>query len=152
MREVGDAQLEKGIALRRSMFGDELVDRNYVHASEFQRPVQDWLSGAVWSDVWARDGIDRRTRSLVTIAMLAALNRYDELEMHLTAASQNGCTAKDIQEILLHVAPYCGAPAALSAFRLAESVLARAGLLVSAQESSTESSTENGVRHGVRPE
>lgn len=148
MREVDDAQLNDGIALRRAMFGDELVDRNYVHASDFQRPVQDWLTGAVWNDVWARDGMDRRTRSLVTITMLAALNRRDELEMHLTAAPENGCTVKDIQEILLQVAPYCGAPAALSAFRLAEVVLTRVGAIAPAHELST----EKGADHGVRPE
>jgi 4-carboxymuconolactone decarboxylase len=111
------------------MFGDALVDQNYVHASDFQRPVQDWLAGAVWADVWARGGLDRRTRSLATIAMLAALNRPDELEMHLTAAVVNGCSAAEIQEILLQVAPYCGAPAALNAFRLAETVLRRVGAL-----------------------
>lgn len=138
MRERGDAQLAEGVALRRGMFGDELVDRNYEQASDFQRPVQDWLTGAVWSDVWTRGALDRRTRSLATIAMLAALNRRDELEMHLTAAPENGCTAEDVQEILLQVAPYCGAPAALSAFRLAEEVLTRVGVLAPAGETRPE--------------
>lgn len=129
------------------MFGDDLVDQNYVRASEFQRPVQDWLAGAVWADVWTREGLDRRTRSLATIAMLAALNRPDELEMHVTAAVVNGCTVADIQEILLHVAPYCGAPAALNAFRLAERVLRRVGAI----ESETTASTDTGAAGNVRP-
>lgn len=140
VRERGDAQLAEGVAIRRAMFGDELVDRNYEQASDFQRPVQDWLTGAVWADVWTRGTLDRRTRSLATIAMLAALNRRDELEMHLTAAPENGCTAEDVQEILLQVAPYCGAPAALSAFRLAEEVLTRVGVLARAGETRAERS------------
>jgi 4-carboxymuconolactone decarboxylase len=124
---VNDARLQKGEAVRRAMFGDELVDRNYVEANDFNRPVQDWLAGAVWADVWTRDGIDRRTRSLVTVGILAALNRPDELAMHVGAARANGCSIREIQEILLQVAPYCGAPAALSAFRIAERVLDRVG-------------------------
>lgn len=129
MRERSDPTVAAGAVVRRTMFGDELVDRNYENASDFQRPVQDWLGGAVWADVWTRPGLDRRTRSLATIAMLAALNRREELEMHLSAAPRNGCSAQDVQEMLLHVAPYCGAPAALSAFRLAEEVLTRVGAL-----------------------
>ena len=131
--------------MRRAMFGDELVDRNYVRASEFQRPVQDWLAVAVWADVWTRDGVDRRTRSLVTIGMLAALNRPDELEMHLTAATANGCSVSEIQEILLQVAPYCGAPAALSAFRIAEKVLTRIGAL----DPAGDASLTKGAHHGL---
>ena len=129
MRSPGDPQLQEGLAVRRTMFGDDLVEANYLCASEFQRPVQDWLAGAVWADIWTREGLDKRVRSLATIAMLAALNRPDELEMHLGAAPTNGCSARDVQEILLQVAPYCGAPAALSAFRLAERVLTRVGAL-----------------------
>lgn len=130
--------------MRRTMFGDELVDRNYLGASEFQRPVQEWLAGAVWADVWTREGIDRRTRSLVTIGMLAALNRPEELEMHLTAAPQNGCTVGEIQEVLLQVAPYCGAPAALSSFRVAEKILTRIGALEPLDQASLK-----GADHGL---
>jgi 4-carboxymuconolactone decarboxylase len=128
------------------MFGDELVDRNYVDADDFNRPVQQWLAGAVWADVWTRDGLDRRTRSLVTIAMLAAL-RSEELEMHLAAAPRNGCTASDIQEVLLQVAPYCGAPAALSAFRRAETVLTRIGMLGESDPALARKDADDGIRH-----
>jgi 4-carboxymuconolactone decarboxylase len=124
MRNTDDASLADGLAVRRAVFGDELVERNYTHASDFQRPVQDWITGAVWADVWTRDGLDRRTRSLVTLAILTALNRPTEFESHVRGALANGCTVADIQELLLHTAPYCGAPAVLQAFRQAERVLA----------------------------
>lgn len=127
MRSRQDAAVRDGEAVRRSMFGDEIVDANYVRATDFQRPVQDWLGGAVWADVWTRDGLERRTRSLITIGMLVLLNRPDELKMHLAAAVRNGCSVRDIQETLLQTAPYCGAPAALSSFRLAEEVLTGLG-------------------------
>jgi 4-carboxymuconolactone decarboxylase len=83
----------------------------------------------VWADVWTRDGLDRRTRSLVTLGMLTALNRPVEFESHVRGALANGCTVADIQELLLHAAAYCGAPAAMQAFRQAERVLAEAGEL-----------------------
>lgn len=146
MRSTADAEVAAGLEVRRGMFGEELVEQNFVNASGFLRPIQDWLAGAVWADVWTRDGIDRRTRSLVTIALLAALNRPDELEMHVMAAAANGCSVADVQEILLHVAPYCGAPAALSSARLAERVLRRAGAL------NDPDPMKEGDDHAVRPQ
>jgi len=132
MRDTEDAGVAEGLAVRRAVFGPDLVERNYTHASPFSRPAQDWIAGAVWADVWTRDGLDRRTRSLVTLALLTALNRPTEFESHVRAALANGCTVADIQELLLHTAPYCGAPAALQAFRQAERVLAEAGALPAA--------------------
>jgi 4-carboxymuconolactone decarboxylase len=129
MRDPGDATIADGLAVRRAVFGDELVERNHTNASDFQRPVQDWITGAVWADVWTRDGLDRRTRSLVTLAILTALNRPTEFESHVRGALANGCSVSDIQELLLHTAPYCGAPAVLQAFRQAERVLAEANEL-----------------------
>lgn len=129
MRDSTDPAVAEGLLIRRSMFGDDLVDANYVNASSFQRPIQDWVTGAVWADVWSRDALDRRTRSLVTIALVAAVSRPLELKNHLLAGLANGCTVEEIQEVLLHVAPYCGAPSAMSAFRLAEEVLTAAGAL-----------------------
>lgn len=123
MRGAQDEGVAEGLVVRREVFGTELVEQNYTRASEFGRPAQDWIAGAVWADVWTRDGLDRRTRSLVTLAMLTALNRPTEFESHVRAALTNGCTVADIQELLLHTAPYCGAPAALQAFRQAERVL-----------------------------
>ncbi|MBW0115100.1 carboxymuconolactone decarboxylase family protein [Pseudonocardia abyssalis] len=124
MRDPEDVHVAEGLAVRQEVFGTDLVERNYTNASAFSRPAQDWIAGAVWADVWTRDGLDRRTRSLVTLAMLTALNRPTEFESHVRAALTNGCTVADIQELLLHTAPYCGAPAALQAFRQAERVLA----------------------------
>jgi len=129
MRDRDDTGIAEGLAVRRAVFGEELVQRNYVEATDFQRPVQDWIAGAVWADVWTRDGLDRRVRSLVTLGVLVALNRPAEFESHLRGALANGCTVTEIQELLLHAAPYCGAPAVLSAFRQAERVLAEAGAL-----------------------
>jgi len=126
MRDSDDASISDGLAVRRAMFGEELVERNYTNASDFNRPAQDWIAGAVWADVWTRDGLDRRTRSLVTLAILTSQGRTTEFESHVRAARTNGCSVADIQELLLHTAPYCGAPAALQAFRLAERVLAEA--------------------------
>jgi 4-carboxymuconolactone decarboxylase len=129
MRGPDDASIADGVAVRRAVFGAELVERNYTNASDFSRPAQDWIAGAVWADVWAREGLDRRTRSLVTLAMLTALNRPTEFESHIRGALANGCSVADIQELLLHTAPYCGAPAALQAFRQAERVLTEADAL-----------------------
>ena len=129
MRDSSDPAIAKGTEVRREMFGDELVDANFVNGSDFQRPIQEWVSGAVWADVWTRGVLDRHTRSLVTIALVASVNRPLELERHILAGLTNGCTAEEIQELLLHVAPYCGAPSAMSAFRLAEEVLTAAGAI-----------------------
>jgi 4-carboxymuconolactone decarboxylase len=129
MRDAEDAEVAEGLAVRRAVFGPDLVEQNYTNATPFSRPAQDWIAGAVWADVWARDGLDRRTRSLVTLGMLTALNRPTEFESHVRAALANGCTVADIQELLLHTAPYCGAPAALQAFRQAERVLTEADAL-----------------------
>jgi 4-carboxymuconolactone decarboxylase len=129
MRDSGDASIADGLAVRRAVFGDELVERNYTNATEFHRPVQEWIAGAVWADVWTRDGLDRRTRSLVTLGILTALNRPTEFESHIRGALANGCSVADIQELLLHTGPYCGAPAVLQAFRQAERVLTEANVL-----------------------
>jgi 4-carboxymuconolactone decarboxylase len=129
MRDATDPGIAEGLAVRRAIFGDELVERNYTGANAFNRPAQDWIASAVWADVWTRDGLDRRTRSLVTLAMLTALNRPTEFEAHVRGALVNGCTVADIQELLVHTAPYCGAPAALQAFRQAEQVLTECGEL-----------------------
>ncbi|GAA0903132.1 carboxymuconolactone decarboxylase family protein [Pseudonocardia zijingensis] len=129
MRNSDDAAIADGLVVRRAIFGEELVEKNYTNASDFNRPAQDWIAGAVWADVWTREGLDRRTRSLVTMGILTALGRPTEFESHVRAALANGCTVEDIQELLLHTAPYCGAPAALDAFRRAERVLREAGAI-----------------------
>jgi 4-carboxymuconolactone decarboxylase len=124
---MGDDQserLQRGLALRREVLGDQHVAKSLAAATEFTRPIQEYITEACWGDVWTRPGLDRRTRSLVTLAMLTALNRMTELGVHVRGARRNGCTEQEIQEVLLQSAAYCGAPAALEAFRVAERVLA----------------------------
>jgi len=110
--------------VRRDVLGAEHVNRSYAQVSDFSRPVQEWVTEACWGDIWARPGLDRRTRSLLNLVMLTALNRSVELGVHVRGALRNGCTVSEVQETLLHAAPYCGAPAALESFRVAERVIA----------------------------
>lgn len=117
------ALLQRGLELRREVLGDSYVDSALAAASEFTRPIQEYVTQACWGDVWSRPGLDRRTRSLVNLAMLTALNRMTEFGAHVRGARRNGCTEAEIQEVLLQTAVYCGAPAALEAFRVADKVL-----------------------------
>jgi 4-carboxymuconolactone decarboxylase len=124
---MGDGQsgrMQRGLALRREVLGDQHVANSLAAATDFTRPIQEYITEACWGDVWTRPGLDRRSRSLVTLAMLTALNRMNELGVHVRGARRNGCTEQEIQEVLLQTAAYCGAPAALEAFRTAEKVLA----------------------------
>lgn len=124
---MGDGQsgrLQRGLELRREVLGDQHVANSMAAATEFTRPIQEYITAACWGDVWTRPGLDRRSRSLVTLGMLTALNRMTEFGVHVRGARRNGCTEQEIQEVLLQAAAYCGAPAALEAFRVAEKVLA----------------------------
>lgn len=112
---------ERGMEVRREVLGDEHVDRASAAASEFDRDFQQWITETAWGGVWARPALDRRTRSLLTIAILAALG-HEELELHLRAARNTGATPEDVAEALLHVAVYAGIPAANSAFRMAKRI------------------------------
>jgi 4-carboxymuconolactone decarboxylase len=107
---------ELGMRVRRDVLGDVHVDRAVTATTELDAPFQDYITGAAWADVWGREGLDRPTRSLVTIALLAALGHQDELEMHLRAARRTGATPQRITEVLLHVGLYAGVPAANTAF------------------------------------
>lgn len=120
----GQGRLQRGLELRREVLGDGHVDRALEAATEFTRPIQEYVTQACWGDVWSRSGLDRRTRSLVNLGMLTALNRMTEFGVHVRGALRNGCTEAEIQEVLLQTAAYCGAPASLEAFRVAEKVLA----------------------------
>jgi 4-carboxymuconolactone decarboxylase len=117
------SKLADGIAVRKEVLGVSHVERSMAQVSDFSRPVQEWVTEACWASVWARPGLDRRTRSLLNLVMLTALNRLHELEVHLRGAVRNGCTTEEIREALLQAAPYCGAPAALESFRVAERTL-----------------------------
>jgi 4-carboxymuconolactone decarboxylase len=119
----GQERLQRGLELRRDVLGDRHVESSLAAATEFTRPIQEFVTQTCWGDVWSRPGLDRRTRSLVNLAMLTALNRMTEFGVHVRGAWRNGCTEGEIQEVLLQTAAYCGAPAALEAFRIAEKVL-----------------------------
>jgi len=113
----------RGMKVRREVLGDEHVDRAQAKATSFTKDFQDLLTRYAWGEIWARPGLDRRTRSCITVAMTVALNRPEELALHLRGALRNGVTVEELREILLQTAVYCGVPAANMAFRVAEEVL-----------------------------
>ena len=114
---------QRGMAVRREVLGDEHVDRAIERTTDFTRDFQDLITRYAWGEIWTRPGLDRRTRSCITIVALVALGRDHELELHLRAALRNGLTPDEIKEVLLHSAVYCGVPAANSAFAIAQRVL-----------------------------
>jgi 4-carboxymuconolactone decarboxylase len=113
-----------GEQVRRAVLGDEHVDRATAAATPFTAPFQEYVTRTAWGQVWSRPELDRRTRSCVTVAVLAALRAHDELAMHVKAALRNGVSVEELREVLLHTAVYAGAPAANSAFAVAAKVLA----------------------------
>ena len=115
---------ERGMSVRREVLGDAHVDRSLTQLSDFNREFQDLISRYAWGEIWTRPGLERRTRTLITVALLVALNRPVEFRMYVRAAIQNGVPRDEIKEVLLHTAIYCGLPAANSAFREAEETLA----------------------------
>src|SRR3954469_15412407 len=114
----------QGMTVRREVLGDEHVDRSVAATTPFTEPFQDYITRCAWGGVWTRDGLDRRTRSAITMAVLTALGREDELALHVHAARRNGLSDEEIAEVLLHTGVYAGVPAANSAFRVAQRVLA----------------------------
>jgi 4-carboxymuconolactone decarboxylase len=119
-----DDPYEAGIRVRREVLGDAHVDRAVEATTDFTAVFQDFISRYAWGSVWAREGLDRRTRSAITLAVLTALGRENELAMHVRAARTNGLTAEEIGEVLLHTAVYAGVPVANAAFAIAQRVLA----------------------------
>ena len=115
---------ERGMTVRREVLGDEHVDRAVANTTAFTEPFQDFITRYAWGDVWSRPGLSRPERSIVTLAILAALHHDNELAMHVKAALRNGLTAEQIQEVLLQVAVYAGVPAANRAFPIAQRALA----------------------------
>jgi 4-carboxymuconolactone decarboxylase len=122
-KEFDNENYHRGMRIRREVLGDAHVDRSLAAVSDFARPVQEYVTAVCWGEVWSRPGLDRRTRSLINLAMLTALNRNHELAVHVRGAVHNGCSTEEIQEVLLQAAVYCGAPAALESYRVAERVL-----------------------------
>ncbi|WP_179400561.1 carboxymuconolactone decarboxylase family protein [Burkholderia guangdongensis] len=125
---MSEQDKEHGKARRAQVMGDAFVERAMRDLDGFSRPLQDWLNEHAWGSTWRRDGIDLKTRSLCTCAMLAALGRETELKGHLRGAISNGANLVEIREVLLHSALYAGAPAAVAAFRIAREVIAELGL------------------------
>jgi len=115
-------RFETGMKLRREVLGDAHVDAAVTKRNAFSEAFQDLITRYAWGEIWTRPGLPRQTRSLITVAMLVALNREEELRMHLRAALRNGATQEEIRETLLQSAIYCGVPAANSAFRIAQDI------------------------------
>ena len=119
-----DEQRARGFETRREVLGDEHVDRAIANTTEFTAAFHDLITRYAWGDVWSRPGLDRRTRSCITLTALTALNHHEELAMHVRAALRNGVTPAEIGEVLLQAAIYCGVPAANRAFAIAQGVIA----------------------------
>ncbi|MDX6397175.1 MAG: 4-carboxymuconolactone decarboxylase [Gaiellaceae bacterium] len=120
MSEIHD----RGMEVRRAVLGDEHVDRAVARTTEFTADFQDLITRYAWGEIWSRPGLDRRTRSCITLTALVAGGHESELAMHVRAALRNGLTPDEVKEVLLQAAVYCGVPAANSAFRIAQEVLA----------------------------
>ncbi len=121
---MSDEAYERGMRIRREVLGDEHVDRATADAIAQTKDFQELITRYAWGEIWARPGLDRRTRSCITMTALVALGRFDELALHIRAARRNGLTDDEIAEVLLHCAVYCGVPAANSAFHVLQRVLA----------------------------
>ncbi len=122
-----DDAFERGMRIRREVLGDEHVDRAIANTTDLTADFQDLITRYAWGEIWARPGLDRKTRSAITLTALVALGRFDELAMHVRAARRNGMTPEEIGEVLLHSAVYCGVPAANSAFHVFQRALADDG-------------------------
>ncbi|MDB5779015.1 MAG: 4-carboxymuconolactone decarboxylase [Polaromonas sp.] len=118
-----DSNYDKGLATRKQVMGEDFVARALAGMTDFTRPIQEHITAKAWGDVWQRPGLDLKTRSLVTVAMLTALGKQNELKGHLRGALNNGATPAELQEVLLHAAVYCGVPTAVEAFRTAAEVV-----------------------------
>ncbi|NRB42998.1 MAG: carboxymuconolactone decarboxylase family protein [Pseudomonadales bacterium] len=114
---------KKGMAVRREVLGDEYVDKAIDAATDFTRPLQDLVTENCWGEIWTKEALPKQTRSLVTIATLAALKAPTELKAHVRGALRNGCSVAEIQEVLLQSAVYCGVPSGIEAFRAAKEAI-----------------------------
>ena len=118
-----DSQFDKGLATRKQVMGEDFVARAFGGATDFTAPIQQYITRNAWGDVWQRPGLDLKTRSLITVAMLIALGKQHELKGHVRGALNNGATPEELQEVLLHASIYCGLPTAVEAFRTAAEVV-----------------------------
>ncbi|HWQ37945.1 MAG TPA: 4-carboxymuconolactone decarboxylase [Burkholderiales bacterium] len=121
---MNDELFERGLEIRKAVLGAEFVDKALASADEFNMPMQRLVTEYCWGAVWGREELPRKTRSMLNLAMLSALNRPHELKMHIGGALRNGVSKAEIREVLLQVAIYCGVPAAVDAFRVARETFA----------------------------
>ncbi|MDQ0269202.1 4-carboxymuconolactone decarboxylase [Cytobacillus purgationiresistens] len=115
-------KFEKGLEIRKSVLGSDYVNKSIQNADDFNRPMQELVTEYCWGEVWARPGLPKKTRSIINLAMITALNRPHELKLHVRGAINNGLTKEEIQEVFLQTAIYCGVPAAIDSFRSAKEV------------------------------
>lgn len=123
--EFQTTQFEKGLQVRREVLGAEYVDKSVQSVDAFMIPLQKLITEYCWGDVWSRPGLDRRLRSVINLAMISALNRPNELKLHVLGALKNGVTKEEIQEIMLQVTIYCGVPAGLDSTKIAKEVIGK---------------------------
>lgn len=119
---------ERGLATRREVLGADYVDKSIASADDFNRPMQELVTEYCWGEIWNRPGLDRRTRSIINLSMLTALNRPHEIKLHVRGALNNGLTKAEISEVFLQAAIYCGVPAAIDSFRIAREVFKEQGI------------------------
>ena len=119
------ATFDRGLEIRKAVLGAEFVENSFKTADDFNRPMQELATEYCWGYVWGRDELPRKTRSIINLAMISALNRPHELKMHIAGALRNGLTREEIREIFLQVAIYCGVPAGVDCFRTAREVFAQ---------------------------
>ncbi|MDO8651224.1 MAG: carboxymuconolactone decarboxylase family protein [Undibacterium sp.] len=122
-----DQQFEEGLRIRKQVMGEAFVEKAFSNLDAFTAPLQEFVTRNAWGTVWCRDGLDLKTRSLMTLAMLTALGRAQEIKGHVRGAVNNGASMKEIQEVLLHASVYCGMPLAIDAYRSAHEVLLEMG-------------------------
>ncbi|MDO8458123.1 MAG: carboxymuconolactone decarboxylase family protein [Burkholderiaceae bacterium] len=125
MDAIDNKDFDKGLATRKQVMGEDFVANALGNATDFTLPIQQYITRNAWGDVWQREGLDLKTRSLITVAMLTALGKQHELKGHVRGAINNGATVAEIQEVLLHASIYCGLPAAVEAFRSAAEVVGK---------------------------
>ena len=117
---MNEELFQRGLAVRKAVVGAEYVDKSLAEADDFSRPLQELVTQFAWGSVWTREGLTLKTRSMLNLAMLTALNRPHELKLHIKGALRNGCTKEEIREVLLQAGVYAGIPAAVDAFRVAK--------------------------------
>ncbi|MCL6708972.1 carboxymuconolactone decarboxylase family protein [Pseudomonas sp. R2.Fl] len=120
---MNKVRYDAGLEVRKAVLGPDYVNRSIQNATPFTKPMQDLVTEYCWGTIWSREGIDRKTRSVINLAMLTALNRPHEVEIHVHGALNNGVTHEEIQEVFLQAAIYCGVPAAMDSFRIAQRVI-----------------------------